>query len=101
VSKADELRAKAERLKRTTVGAEAVDHPAPSTAPTVRAKPIRNTVDLLPHHHASLKAWSGETAVMIGSSRVTTQDVLRALVVRLLTDETLAQKIQEDLRAAQ
>lgn len=63
-------------------------------------KPIRSTVDLPPTRHAALKAWCGETAVEIGRSRVTTQDVMRALVGRLLTDETLARKIREDLRAA-
>jgi hypothetical protein len=103
VSKADELRQKAARLRSVSAEpTEAVtDHPAPPTAPPVRAKPVRNTVDLSPHHHASLKAWCGETAVSIGSSRVTGQDVLRALVARLLTDETLARKIRDDLRTVQ
>jgi hypothetical protein len=105
VSKADELREKAARLKeKTAAGTDAnaaTDHPVLAAVPTVRARPIRNTVDLSPHQHASLKAWCGEPAVSIGSSRVTGQDVLRALVARLLTDETLARKIRDDLRADQ
>jgi hypothetical protein len=103
VSRADELREKAARLKGKTAGTEAsaaTDHPV-LAVPAVRAKPVRNTVDLSPHQHASLKAWCGETAVSIGSSRVTGQDVLRALVARLLTDETLVRKIREDLRTDQ
>jgi hypothetical protein len=71
--------------------------PRAAAAP-VHAKPIRSTVDLPPHQHASMKAWCNETAVMVGRARVTTQDVVRALIGRLLTDETLARKIREDLR---
>lgn len=103
MSRADDLREKAERLNRAAGRASGnpaeAEHPAPTHA--VRAKPIRNTVDLSPYHHASLKAWCGETAVSIGSSRITTQDVLRAMVARLLTDETLARKIRDDLRISQ
>jgi hypothetical protein len=42
-----------------------------------------------------------EAAEMIGTSRVTTQDVFRTFVERLITDETLARKIRDDLRANQ
>jgi hypothetical protein len=48
-------------------------------------KPVRSTVDLSPVRHRQLKAWCGETAEMIGKSRVTTQDVFRAFVDRLIT----------------
>jgi hypothetical protein len=63
-------------------------------------KPVRSTVDLSPVRHRQLKAWCGETAEMIGKSRVTTQDVFRAFVDRLITDESLARNIRDDLRAA-
>lgn len=68
-------------------------------APKPHVKPVRSTVDLAPARHAALKSWCGETAVEIGRSRVTTQDVMRVLVARLLTDETFARQIRDDLRA--
>jgi hypothetical protein len=118
-SRADELRAKAEAAKLKKAVAEAAKrgekplatdpagdpvtrddrerHLAPVDA-APHAKPIRSTVDLAPVRHASLKAWCGETAVMIGRSRVTTQDVFRALVERLLTDETLAGHVRDAIK---
>ncbi|GAB3916148.1 hypothetical protein GCM10029964_128540 [Kibdelosporangium lantanae] len=67
-----------------------------TSAPHV--KPIRSTVDLPPVRHNQLKTWCAETAVELGQARVTTQDVVRAMVVRLLTDVTFANKIKADLR---
>jgi hypothetical protein len=71
----------------------------PETAPLSKLarKPVRSTVDLPADEHAMLKAWCGETAVELGRVRVTTQDVLRALVERLLTDEALARGIRHDI----
>lgn len=42
----------------------------------------------------------GETAAEFGRARVTTQDVLRALVDRLLSDKALAAAIRDDLGGA-
>lgn len=116
-SKADQLRAKAARL--AAAQAKTTDpEPAPTEAPerppvkpvrvrdlpprdtpvAVRGKPIRSTVDLPPARHHALRAWCDETAVQLGKARVTTQDVMRTLVARVLTDETLARKIRDDLR---
>jgi hypothetical protein len=96
---ADRIREKAARLqqRQTETAEDRPARPAP-TAAAVHTKPVRSTVDLPPVQHAALKSWCGETAVEIGRSRVTTQDVLRALVARLLTDETLARKIRHDIR---
>lgn len=99
MSRADEIRAKAARQKaREQAAADEFSAPAPPAAPTVRAKPIRSTVDLPSGRHSSLKTWCTETATELGRARVTTQDVVNALVHRLLTDETLARKIRQDLR---
>lgn len=66
-------------------------------AESARTKPVRRSVDLSPAHHTRLTQWCAETADMIGTARVTGQDVIRALVARLLMDEALAQRIRADL----
>ena len=71
-----------------------------SAHPRLRAtiwNPVRPQRAAPPGQHAWLKAWCGETAVEFGRARVTTQDVLRALVDRLLSDEALAAAIRDDL----
>ena len=62
-----------------------------------RTKPVRRSVDLSPAYHAKLTQWCAETAEVIGTARVTGQDVIRALVARLLMDESLARRIRDDL----
>ncbi|MGB8996598.1 MAG: hypothetical protein WCC65_15000 [Pseudonocardiaceae bacterium] len=62
-----------------------------------RTKPVRRSVDLSPTYHIELTQWCVETADIIGTPRVTGQDVIRALVARLLMDESLARKIRADL----
>jgi hypothetical protein len=62
-----------------------------------RTKPVRRSVDLSPAYHARLTQWCAEAAEIIGTSRVTGQDVIRALVARLLMDESLARRIRDDL----
>lgn len=66
-------------------------------AETGRTKPVRRSVDLSPTYHSQLTQWCADAAKMIGTSRVTGQDVIRALVARLLMDESLARRIREDL----
>lgn len=68
------------------------------SAGSVRSKPVRRSVDLSPSYHAQLTRWCAETADEIGATRVTGQDVMRALVARLLADEALARRIRADLR---
>ncbi|MGH3920316.1 MAG: hypothetical protein ACRDSG_14970 [Pseudonocardiaceae bacterium] len=67
------------------------------SAGSVRTKPVRRSVDLSPTYHVKLTQWCAETADLIGTPRVTGQDVIRALVARLLMDEALARRIRADL----
>ncbi|MGH4014563.1 MAG: hypothetical protein ACRDSL_11700 [Pseudonocardiaceae bacterium] len=67
------------------------------SADAVRTKPVRRSVDLSPTYHTQLTQWCAETADEIGATRVTGQDVLRALVARLLVDQALARRIRADL----
>lgn len=67
------------------------------SATSVRTKPVRRSVDLSPTYHVRLTQWCAETADLIGAPRVTGQDVIRALVARLLMDEALARRIRADL----
>jgi hypothetical protein len=62
-----------------------------------RTKPVRRSVDLSPTYHIKLTQWCAETAGVIGTARITGQDVIRALVARLLMDDSLARKIRADL----
>jgi hypothetical protein len=48
-------------------------------------------------YHFKLTQWCAETADIIGTARVTGQDVIRALVARLLMDESLSRRIRNDL----
>jgi hypothetical protein len=51
-------------------------------------------VDLSPTEHRQLAVWLNEAAAELGRARVTGQDVLRALVVELLTDDELSRRIR-------
>ena len=102
-TRAEELREKAERLK---VRQAAAHEPVAGTrdqagAEPVLAKPVRSTLDLSPAMHRDLQGWLGESAVRLGRARVTKQDVLEALVRRLLQDETLTKLILADLKERQ
>lgn len=67
-------------------------------APTREAKPVRLTLDLTPELHAQLQRWCLDAAPGVGRPRVAGQQVLRALIGRLLTNEQLAREITLDLR---
>lgn len=90
------------RARRLLAEAEASGIGATYEPPRVaRTKKVRKTVDLFPAHNRALLTWCNETADMLGEARITSQDLLEALVRRLLTDETLARKIRADLRTRQ
>lgn len=103
---ADRIKANAERLRKAptpqtvTSSSEQVPQEAPprSTLPpapaaVVRQKTVRRTVDLSPTAHRSLDNWQRDTADRLGLARVTGQEVLTALVDRLLADSELAEQI--------
>ncbi|WP_433308058.1 hypothetical protein ACQP2F_46440 (plasmid) [Actinoplanes sp. CA-030573] len=106
-TRAEELREKAARLQRQQAAAHdqtaAGTHPGhdQAAAEPVLAKPVRSTLDLPPAVHRDLQRWLGESAVRLGKARLTKQDVLEALVKRLLVDETLTKLILADLKEGQ
>lgn len=100
-TRAAELAAKAKALAaRQADKNTAARHPTPRV-PAPLVKPVRVTVDLPPAQHHALQNWLNETAAALGRSRLTKQEVLTALVGRLLTDETLAHRITTDIHESQ
>ncbi len=106
---AEKIKANAERLRQkptTTPAAPPIDDaisPEPETPPALRSQPIvrqksvRRTVDLSPTAHRGLDNWQRDTADRLGLARVTGQDVLAALVDRLLADSGLADQIVQTI----
>ena len=104
---ADRIKANAERLRKAptqqTGTSEAPEQSPqeippqstlrPAAAPVVRQKTVRRTVDLSPTTHRGLDNWQRDTADRLGLARVTGQEVLTALVDRLLADSDLAEHI--------
>lgn len=95
MSRAEELAAKAARIK-DKKAVPATPTPA-SRRKVVRADAVRVTVDLAPTQHRALQTWTADAAETLGRARVTKQDVLTALVARLLDDPGLADQIITDL----
>lgn len=107
---AEKIKANAERLRQkpttTSPAAPAEDvalsaEPAAPLAirsqPVVRQKTVRRTVDLSPTAHRGLDGWQRATADHLGLARVTGQDVLAALVDRLLADTELSAQIVQTI----
>jgi hypothetical protein len=74
---------------------QSVDRSAP---PSREPKPVRLTVDISPGRHAALQQWCLDAVPGVGRPRVAGQQVMRALLARLLTDERLSRAIIADLR---
>lgn len=97
-SRSDGLKARLEQLNRRRERAhELADRQARSASG--RGVPVRRAVMLPYSEHVKLGEWCRATATELGRSRVTGQDVLRLLVVRLLTDPALASQLRADLAA--
>jgi hypothetical protein len=95
MSREDQIAAKAAAMsaRRRPVVLDDEAEPAPARSTQVRVKPVRRTVDLSPQQHKDLSRWCDETAEALEVTRVTGQDVLVALVARLLVDDVLADQI--------
>ena len=118
-SAADKIRASAERARMqvatqpqpgeehepvaaapaTRVQEEKPRKPAVRAVPVIapRQKDIRKNVDLSPDQNDRLGDWQRAAARELGVARVTAQDVLVALVERLLADPDLSEQVKKDL----
>lgn len=94
-SRAEQIREQARGARETETAPPVDAEQGPRSG--VRVPPVRVTVDFPANRHNDLKDWCNETARELGKSRVTSKDVIMALVGRVLTDETLARKIRADL----
>lgn len=106
---AEKIKANAERLRQKPTSssvaptehraltAEPATHPVIRSQPIVRQKTVRRTVDLSPSAHRGLDGWQRATADHLGLARVTGQDVLAALVDRLLADSELSNQIAQTI----
>lgn len=70
--------------------------PPPATTRGRPVTPIRSTMDLQPDEHARFLKWAVDASTSTGRS-VQGQNVLRALVRRLIDDPDLTRQILDDL----
>jgi hypothetical protein len=106
---AEKIKANAERLRQKpsassvasaegdALPVEPAAPPAIRSQPVVRQKTVRRTVDLSPTAHRGLDGWQRAAADHLGLARVTGQDVLAALVDRLLADSELSDQIVQNI----
>lgn len=96
MSKADDLKAAVRRTQEqaSSKPGPVVDEPR---APKPSTRKVRHTVDLGAADHRDLRRWCDDTADELGRSRVSGQEVMAALVGRLLRDGALSAAIRQDL----
>lgn len=78
----------------------AADEPAapepPATVPDAgKPRKVRQTVDLTQQRHRDLAAYRMDTALALGRTRLTTQDVLAHMVELVLTDPQTSRKLRQ------
>ncbi|MDQ2737294.1 MAG: hypothetical protein M3Y35_01425 [Actinomycetota bacterium] len=79
----------------------ASERPAAAAAARVpRAKPVRMTLDLAPAAYRELQAFCTAAAVELERPRVSSSEVLRALLSELARDEDLAARVRAALSAS-
>lgn len=98
MSRAEELRARGSAIQARDRPA-VVEEPAAPPAPA-RTRPVRQTVDLSPGRHTELATWRLDTALQLGRTRLTTQDVLAAAIDALLEDDVVARRVRARLEEA-
>jgi hypothetical protein len=98
-SRSDGLRANPEQLNRRREKAHERQNRRTRSGQGDSGGPVRRAVMLPYSEHMRLSSWCQATAAELGLSRITGQDVLRTLVVRLLTDPSLANELLADLAA--
>lgn len=88
------------REQQTAAGpAEQAGATSSSTPGSVRTRRVRRTVDLTVNRHRELGRWCDEQADDLGLTRVTSQDVLSALVDELLENKTVQRAIHDRIRS--
>lgn len=95
-------RDRARSLRDRAAAAAEAESARAEAAPAVRpaedaGRKVRQTVDLTLDRHKQLGAWRLDTALALGRTRLTTQDVLSAAVDVLLTDESVARRVRHRL----
>lgn len=100
-----DARSRARSLRNRSETAAAAETAAAEKARTRPAadsdRKVRQTVDLTQDNHKALATWRLDTAVALGRTRLTTQDVLRAAVDVLLADEATARRVRIRLEEIQ
>lgn len=102
MSRAEELAAKAARLKQQQHDKETRSSvPTEVRAPSeIRVRPVRLTLDVAPADHAALARWSLDASAELGRARVAGQELMRALLRRALADPELRRLVVDDIAAA-
>jgi hypothetical protein len=66
-------------------------------SPQVRTRPVRLTVDVAPAEHAALGRLALDAAAELGLARIHGQEIVRALIRRLLADPQLRREVLADV----
>jgi hypothetical protein len=104
MTKADELRARANRVSSRTpsrgeagAGDQPTETPVRKPAP-IRAAPVRITADLPPVIYRALIDYPSNTAATLGRAKIAHVQVVRALVAELADDADLQSRIADRVR---
>lgn len=68
--------------------------------PRVRTRPVRLTVDVSPADHAALARLALDAAAELGLARVHGQEIVRALIHRMLSEPDLQRRVLAEVQAS-